>query len=76
MIRSDIDPPTTARAYKSKTTARYSQPALVHKQVISDTHFGWGASSFTLYQQPLEGGTLRRLFRLHSTRSGLLTVTR
>jgi hypothetical protein len=32
-------------------------------------------SFFTLYQQPLEAGNLRRLFHLHGARSGLLTVT-
>ncbi len=42
-MRSDIDPPTPAREYQSKTTAKYRPPAPVHRDVISDTHFGLGA---------------------------------
>src|SRR3970282_2042924 len=39
------DQPTTLRLNKSITTARYTQPVAVGREVMSVTHLRWGASA-------------------------------
>ncbi len=41
---SAIDQPTTRRAYRSSTAARYSQPSRVGMEVLSATHAAFGDS--------------------------------